>query len=487
MSIVSLSNPNIWIVFLEYFGMFIMAILLLNDLIAEHRPSLRHLLLASFTMLVLFAPTLVIISQLTAVLHLVFPLVFLLVYLRIFVPSKLLQHIFWTLTLLLAATAFMTVTGLLSRIIAFGFALSYIPEQIVFSALTLTFEIVATIVVIKKRPFVYASIDRGLFVSVSIVLMFVLILVFAFRGYVYFGVAANATDITWYVNESWNAIAWLVVLISLTIFLFYLIVTRNANSLHMLEYESHVAGLERDYMTLFADASKEIHTLHHDLANHFTLLSGLAEQGDVAAISAYIAQTRDSISSMRALVATGNSTVDIILSHKLRHAQQIGTKGVEMDLHVLMPENLALSDFEMASLLGNLLDNALEATERVLAFNAGGGAFLSGTAIAVTIKQLGGNLLVRVENIAFKPDAAHESYVTSKPTRDEEGRHGIGLAQVQRLVKVHGGHLDLAFKPATAASFPEQNPGTTDTPALGTFTATVLLPLQSQSLIARER
>jgi signal transduction histidine kinase len=487
MSFADISHPNFWIVILEYIGMYAIAIIILNDIIAARRPSLWHILAGALVMTALFAPTLVIISQVTAVLHLLLPLIMLFVYQRIFLPARLVVQLFWPFVLILAVAVIMTLLGMSVYAVAGAIGMTPLALQITMSALALTIEAIAAAIIVKKHPFEHFRIDSTLFIGILIATMCILVFVFAFSGYAYFGVLPSFIGTTNLNSAEWrNTVSLVVAMIALTIFLFCLIILFQANRQHKVEYENHIARLEWDYMELFADASKEIHTLHHDLANHFALLSALAEKGDIAGISAYIAQTQGSISSMRALVATGNSTVDIILSNKLRRAQQTGPQGVAVDLHVLVPHSLPLSDFELASLLGNLLDNAIEATERVIKNSAGGGAFpleLSQAPIGFTIKPLGGNLLIRVENIAFKPEERHGSYATSKfaDAEKEKGRHGLGLSQVRRLVEAHEGHLDLVFKPADLPSS-ELLPGrssehTPNAPIIGTFTTTVLLPL----------
>ena len=96
----------------------------------------------------------------------------------------------------------------------------------------------------------------------------------------------------------------------------------------------------------------------HDFHHHLQTLKGQLEAGQVQRALDYISQLDESLRGLDALLKTGNITVDAILSSKIAQAK---AQGVSVTVQASLPEKLLLTDMELSILLGNLLDNAIEA------------------------------------------------------------------------------------------------------------------------------
>lgn len=57
---------------------------------------------------------------------------------------------------------------------------------------------------------------------------------------------------------------------------------------------------------------------------------------------------------------TGNDTVDIILNVKQKYAE---SKGIIFMINAEVPENCKISSADFSTMLGNLIDNAIEASK----------------------------------------------------------------------------------------------------------------------------
>lgn len=102
----------------------------------------------------------------------------------------------------------------------------------------------------------------------------------------------------------------------------------------------------------------EMRGYKHDFHHHLQALKGQLEAGEVERALAYIEQLDRSLQSVDTLLKTGNVTVDAILSAKLAQAR---SEGISVDVQANLPDTLTLTDVELSIVIGNLLDNAIEA------------------------------------------------------------------------------------------------------------------------------
>ena len=103
-----------------------------------------------------------------------------------------------------------------------------------------------------------------------------------------------------------------------------------------------------------------IRQVRHDLKNHFTILKAKLADGEIDECVAYIDQIYPKIESMGNLVRTDNSTLDYLINTKIPKNKNI---KVIVSGYANVFKDIEDSDF--ASLIGNLLDNAFEAVEKI--------------------------------------------------------------------------------------------------------------------------
>lgn len=96
----------------------------------------------------------------------------------------------------------------------------------------------------------------------------------------------------------------------------------------------------------------------HDYRNHIQVLMSLAEMGDLEAIKRYLQDLRVDLNTVDTVFKTGNKMTDVILNSKISLAKSKNI-AVTADAHV--PVTLAISEIDLCIIMGNLLDNAIEA------------------------------------------------------------------------------------------------------------------------------
>ena len=166
--------------------------------------------------------------------------------------------------------------------------------------------------------------------------------------------------------------------------------------------------------------------LRHDLKHHVALLTSFIADGDPGRAQDYLAELSENIRRKTSAPCCENVAVSAVIEHYAALARQDGI-GVVIDTDV--PEKIGgLSDTELASVFGNLLENALEACRR------GNGEKAS--FIQLKARILDQRLVILMENSLFEQSRPNgEFYHSSK----RGGQHGIGLRSIADIAEAHGG------------------------------------------------
>ena len=124
--------------------------------------------------------------------------------------------------------------------------------------------------------------------------------------------------------------------------------------------------IERYQRELIDTHYQEVETMYkkmrgwrHDYRNHIQTMKVLAEKGDLEAIKEYLNKLDEDLATVDTVVKTGNAMADAILNSKISLAKSKGI-NVKVDAHV--PVKLKMSELDLCVILGNLFDNAIEAS-----------------------------------------------------------------------------------------------------------------------------
>ena len=125
-----------------------------------------------------------------------------------------------------------------------------------------------------------------------------------------------------------------------------------------LERKEHFYQLRQQYYNAMERQQKEVRRLRHDMKNHLTALSGLSgEEG-----KAYLMELLNAPALSTGRTYCENRTASVVLSAK---ADQALEQETEFAVHAMIPESIPVDPMDLCALLGNVLDNALEAAARM--------------------------------------------------------------------------------------------------------------------------
>ena len=182
----------------------------------------------------------------------------------------------------------------------------------------------------------------------------------------------------------------------------------------------------------------------HDYHNHIQTLQALRAQGQDARLDAYLTTLNADLSAVDTLIKSGHVMVDAILNSKLSLAK---AQGIAIHATAMVPAALAIPEVDLCVIVGNLLDNAIEANLRC--------ARADDRFLRVYMDVKGDQLYLSITNASGGvPQKVGGRYLSTKGVQ----RHGFGLQRVDRLIDKHEGYLKCRDEE-------------------GVFTAEALLPL----------
>lgn len=188
--------------------------------------------------------------------------------------------------------------------------------------------------------------------------------------------------------------------------------------------------LERDY-TALNQAYAVNARLFHDFHNHIGALRQLLSHEKYAEAVRYLDELQAPVREMTDTVWTGDETADYLINSK---AAAAAGYGVQMQAQVEYPRHTNIRSADLCAILGNLLDNALEAAKLVTAPEQ--------RVVRLTIRRINQMLVIRVEN-SFAGAPVQENGEL-KTTKTDAGLHGWGLKSARTAAEKYDGMVQTA-------------------------------------------
>ena len=107
---------------------------------------------------------------------------------------------------------------------------------------------------------------------------------------------------------------------------------------------------------------RQIRGWRHDYRNHIQTMKAYAAQGDWQAICHYLDLLDQDLTTVDTVIKTGNPMTDAILNSKISLAK---SKGIEVVADAHIPVKLRSSEIDLCCIIGNLFDNAIEASMKL--------------------------------------------------------------------------------------------------------------------------
>lgn len=213
----------------------------------------------------------------------------------------------------------------------------------------------------------------------------------------------------------------------LIIFLFYKIMERFKLENENMQLYTQMKYQDNNYLDITHSFNK-IKRIIHDTNKQLLFIELCIRENELEAASKHINLTLNKIHSSCERVSTGNLTIDALVSHALNIALDNQIR-VEHKINIC-PEDTPFDCYDLSIILGNVLENAIEATQLV--------DNVIDRWIKIRIFNESNKLFIHVKNSCLDTPA-HPRSSTLK-TKDF---HGLGLSNVQLTAEKYGGHMQI--------------------------------------------
>lgn len=181
----------------------------------------------------------------------------------------------------------------------------------------------------------------------------------------------------------------------------------------------HIEEVEQMY--------RQVRGWRHDYRNHIQVMKAHLDAGRYDDLDHYLQLLGEDLASVDTVIKTGNVMVDAILNSKLNLA---ASQNISVNAKATVPPTLSVEPLDICVILGNLMDNAIEACTRI--------ADSEKRFIRVYMGTHKGQFYISVTNAASEFRRKGQSYLSTK----SQAGHGFGLMRIDRITSKYGGAVN---------------------------------------------
>lgn len=196
--------------------------------------------------------------------------------------------------------------------------------------------------------------------------------------------------------------------------------------------DKRIADYQNDLMTKHynevENIYKQIRGWKHDYHNHIQTMKAYLALEKYEDMNEYLNDLDRDLTNIDTVLKTGNVMVDAILNSKLSLAV---SQDININAKATVPENLQVADIDLCVIIGNLMDNAMEAAVKLENHE--------NRFIRVYIREMKGQLYISITNsTAGEIKKINKEYISTKLGIS----HGFGLKRVDSIVDKYNGFIN---------------------------------------------
>jgi signal transduction histidine kinase len=209
--------------------------------------------------------------------------------------------------------------------------------------------------------------------------------------------------------------------------------------------------LQQQHYREILKKNEEVRGLWHDMNNFQITMQYMLSENKLEELNDYLLEIRENLDQMNEHRISGNTVIDAILFNKMKRAKE---HQIRFNYSIAVPETILMSNVDLSIIIGNLLDNAIEACQRDERSS-------EGKEIFIVIKYRKGILMIDLENTANEKtiNKVQDTFISSKKNWDEQ-RIGFGMTNIRHVLKQYEGNIvnqviDNRFKSTLIIPLPE--------------------------------
>ncbi len=242
----------------------------------------------------------------------------------------------------------------------------------------------------------------------------------------------NAFDKT-YSNGMLSNILFVFIIVLSYIIIFAAISSINKNI--QLEYNLKIVDtqvkLQKENYRNLNESIEDYFAFKHDTRHHLLVIKSMMDAKNYISASNYLDKFYENSMCQNVDVLCNNFTVDSILKH---YKDIAINNGIDFTVNVNIPDNINIDNFDLAVVIGNCIENAIEACNKI--------DFITLKYIKIKAEIKGSQLVIKIKN-SFNGEIIKEDSIikTSKSGED----HGIGLCNVANITEKYSGYFHINY------------------------------------------
>ena len=192
---------------------------------------------------------------------------------------------------------------------------------------------------------------------------------------------------------------------------------------YQVELELH--QYEQEYNKQIRTAYEKLRSLRHDFKNHILYMGAMLQEEEYGELQLYFKELADWTEDARNMIDTGNQLANAVLNVKMISAAE---ENIPVTINASLPDKMPVSDIEFVSLLGNLFDNALEASRKAAT-----------PYIRIQMEPYKGFIRMEFENKMDRPFLNTKNGLQTDKKDKEE--HGMGMGIMRDIVERNKGNF----------------------------------------------
>lgn len=219
-----------------------------------------------------------------------------------------------------------------------------------------------------------------------------------------------------------------VLFINIVVFILYDSLSVQAENNLQMQVKLQQTEMLMHHSEEIAGLYEEMRGWRHDYHNHLQVIQGYLQLGKYDRLGEYVDKLESHISAQHMPLDCGNELIDALISMKASLAEK---QNIKCDIRIHVPGRLRITDTDMCALLGNLVDNAIEACQRIESTEPA-------KFIDIKMHTIRGQLYIHLRNsTSEKTHQLGHTFVTRKAGRN----HGIGLRHIDEIVSRYDGYI----------------------------------------------
>lgn len=233
-----------------------------------------------------------------------------------------------------------------------------------------------------------------------------------------------------YASNVTESIISIVILLVINVFVFYfydeLMKSYESKIEKTLLQQQNNAYLKQ--LEIINQSKENIKAFRHDVKNHALTLKYYIDNYDWEGATGYLDNILDFINYSKEHAKSGNFEIDSLINYKMDLAEK---SNIKAEVYLAIPHKLNINPFDLSIVIGNLLDNAIEATLKA-----------ENKFINISIELDRNVLYISISN---SYDGNLKLTNSKLETTKDNDNHGIGISSVQKSIEKYNGTMNIHY------------------------------------------